>query len=497
MSKHRPAFYLVFAAIFQVLQIFTNVFGQNVDTVITVNANSTAISVTGSLKDKRFVNKPRNLSLVRVLPGGENFARRISDVALFGTDGKEVEFKKLLDGEYLAENDIASWRYKIDLEVPKETNAAAHISWISNDLGILMLSDLLPLTTQIKDNITAVRFELPEGWKIHSSEKMIAQGKSLTSAAGNAVFYIGKDWRERQIPFGNFDLSLAISGDWLFSDEEAATAVKDIFIEYRKLFGSALDPASNAKIAVTKFPVAANPGTWEAETRGRNVTIISTDMPFKTQSLQRLHEQLRHEIFHLWLPNGINLSGNYDWFYEGFALYQSLKTGVALNQIRFEDFLDTLSRAHNIDSMQTRRMSLIEASQNRWNGAETQVYARGMLVAFLCDLALLQSSKGRSSVTDIFRQLYASHRAPGPATDANTAVLKIMELHPQLASLAEKYIKGSQKIGWQTQLESAGIENEPGNSRANLRVKAKPSGSQKALLDKLGYNNWRKLTRKS
>lgn len=497
MSKLRPAFYFVFAAIFQVLQIFTNVFGQTVGTVITANENSTVISVTGSLKDKRSIKNPRNFSLVRVLPGSENLARRISDVTLFGADGKEVEFKKLLDGEYLAENDIASWSYKIDLEVPKERNAAAHISWISNDRGILMLSDLLPLAAQVKDNITVVRFELPQGWKIHSTEKMNVQDVFLTPAAGNAVFYTGKDWRERKIPGGSFDLSLAISGEWLFSDEEAATAVKDIFTEYRKLFSSTLDPAVNAKIAITKFPIAASAGSWEAETRGRNVTIISTDMPFKTQSLQRLHEQLRHEIFHLWLPNGVNLSGRYDWFYEGFALYQSLKTGVALNQIRFEDFLDTLSRAHNIDSIQTRRLSLIEASQNRWNGADTLVYARGMLVAFLCDVSLLQSSKGRSSITDIFRTLYASHRPPNPTADANASILKIMEFHPQLASLAEKYIKGSQKIDWRVELESAGIENEPGNSQTNLRVKAKLSRRQKALLDKLGYNNWRKLTRKS
>jgi len=50
-----------------------------------------------------------------------------------------------------------------------------------------------------------------------------------------------------------------------------------------------------------------------------------------------------------------------------------------------------------------QRMSLIEASKNRWGGANTQVYARGMLVAFLCDLALLETSKGKISTDDLVR----------------------------------------------------------------------------------------------
>src|SRR5207245_2243287 len=119
--------------------------------------------------------------------------------------------------------------------------------------------------------------------------------------------------------------------------------------------------------AILKFPRTSGPGSWEADTRGSSVTIISSDTPFKSQSLQQLHEQLRHEIFHLWIPNGVNLSGNYDWFYEGFALYQALKSGITMNRIRFEDFLDTISRAYNIDNAAEHKLSLVEASRNRWN----------------------------------------------------------------------------------------------------------------------------------
>jgi len=216
-------------------------------------------------------------------------------------------------------------------------------------------------------------------------------------------------------------------------------------------------------------------------------------MPFKSQSLQRLHEQLRHEVFHLWLPNGVNLTGRYDWFYEGLALYQSLKTGVALNRIRFDDMLDTLSRAHNIDSAQARKLSLIDASATRWAGQETQVYARGMIIAFLCDLILLRDSTGKRSAEDLFRKLFADHRPPAVPVEGNQAILRILDSYPALGPVVRAYVRGNERFDWTAELAAAGIVNE---APSGLQVASKLTGKQKTLLDKLGYNNWRKLTQK-
>ncbi len=219
-------------------------------------------------------------------------------------------------------------------------------------------------------------------------------------------------------------------------------------------------------------------------------------MPFKTQSLQLLHEQVRHELFHLWLPNTLALTGNYDWFYEGFTIYQALRTGISMNQIRFEDFLDTLAQAYNLDSLQDRKTSLVESSKNRWSGANKQVYARGMLAAFLCDLALLRESKGKRSISEIFRKVYQKHRVPNSPEEGNAAILKVLKSYPELDSMIEKYITGTEKINWKTDLESAGIKAEEENFVVRLKVKANPNGKQKDLLDELGYNNWRKISGK-
>jgi predicted metalloprotease with PDZ domain len=309
------------------------------------------------------------------------------------------------------------------------------------------------------------------------------------------VIPIGKGWREQKADVDGTDLRIFISGEWLFADNDTLAMSAEIYREYRKIFGS--EPRDGVKILIVKFPTGAAPGLWQAETRAGTVTILSGDMNFKTQSLQRLHEQLRHEIFHLWLPNGVNLSGNYDWFYEGFALYQSLKTAVYLNRIRFEDFLETLSRAHDIDGAQTRRSSLIEAAANRWNGGDTAVYARGMITAFLCDVAMLNRSGGKRSISEVVHGVFQKHRSPAVDVDGNTAVLEVMQEFPELASVVEKLVKGSEPIDWAAQIALAGIEAVTEGRHNNLKVREKLSGRQKTVLDKLGYNSWRKLARSS
>lgn len=428
----------------------------------------------------------RNLSFSDSYAGLGDLAARVSDLRLIGRDGRVLEYRKLGPGEFLAPGDILSWSCRIDLRPSERLAALAHVSWAGPEEGILMTGDLLPRAAA---KAAKVRLELPAGWTAATLEKKSESGVYAVADVEKAVFYVGRNRRESVSETGGARVRLLVSGAWRFSDEEARRMTDAIFAEYEKLFGGR--SFAEAIVFLGRFPESAKFGRWEAETRGASVTIFSADMPFPTQSVQKLHEQLRHELFHLWIPNGVNLSGNYDWFYEGFALYQSLRTAVATNRIRFDDYLDTLGRAYDIDALQSGRASLLEASQNRWNGAETQIYARGMLVGFLVDLAILRESKGKSSLTDVWRELYRRYRPPAAREDGNAAVLKILRARREVAPLVEKYVAGTENIGWQTDLAAAGIEAATENFSTKLKVTAKPSGRQKDLLDKLGYNNWR------
>lgn len=482
MSKtFRPIYRFAFALAL-ILQIFNNSQAQNIQTKIKIT--DSGAFVEGGFSDAKSVT---SLSFLKSYAGAENLGARIFDLNLLDKNGQKVNYKRLADGEFLAEGGFEKWNYQINL-TPKNASAMAHVSWVADERGILLLGDLLPEFAEQKG--AKVTIELPKGWRFASLEKRVGENVFEVSDIEKAVFYVGKNLREREIAAGSAKLNLIISGEWQVSEDEAASMAQEIFAFYEKLFGG--KSFEKTQIFLGKFPADVRIGRWEAETRGANITIFSSEMNFKTQSLQRLHEQLRHEIFHLWFPGGVNLSGNYDWFYEGFALYQSLKIAVAVNRIRFEDFLDTLARAHSIDTLQTQKQSLIEASKNRWNGANTQVYARGMLVAFLIDIALLRKSKGKNALPDLLREIYQKHKFPAQRTDGSAAILNVLVSRGELQSIVERYIKSSETIAWQTDLEAVGIESATENFSTKLKVKANPTGRQKDLLDKLGYNNWRK-----
>lgn len=463
---------------------------QEIEATITLISPET-LRVEGKLLQENIIQSNKNWVFTRSIGNIENLGARVSNLNLTGKTGQTIIVKKLIDGEYLAENEAIAWSYQINLNPTQNETTMAHVSWLKDNQGIFMLGDLMPqfVTKNYKPIGARIKFNLPSAWKILSSEKKLAENIFRTENIENPIFLVGKNWREKKILGEKNALNLAISGEWNFSDEEAGEMVSELFTNYRELFGEI--PNEKIQISLIHFPKEIKFGRWEAETRGANLTIFSSDMPFKTLSLQRLHEQLRHELFHLWIPNNLALTGNYAWFYEGFTIYQSLKTGVQLNRIRFEDFLDTLSQAYQTDNFQTRRISLIEASKNRWNGANPTIYARGMLVAFLCDVALLEESKGKLEIADVFLRLYKNYRLPNKSQDGNITVLDILGNYQKLQPIIEKYIKGIERIAWQENLESLGIEISKTDA-AKLNVKAKLNNRQKDLLNKLGYNNWRK-----
>ncbi len=494
-SMSKPCRTFVLNLVVLVVVGVSNVGAQDLDATIKIDfRNGTTVQVEGSFNSSASVPGRRNLSFLTSVGGVGGLGDRVSQVQLFDSAGILVAFRKLAEGEYLSEGLFERWSYRLDLSPRSVRSASAHVSWSAETSGIIMLADILPLVGKAPTT-ARIRFAdvgpsfLSEPVPIYSSSVKTKEGYEVSDVE-DAVFYVGYYWERAITPKGF--RHLIIAGSWNFEPSDLSAAAAEVHDFYQKLLGS--NRLERPIVAISKFPKPIGFGHWEAETRGSNVTIISSDMPFRTQSLQRLHEQLRHELFHLWIPNGVNLTGNYDWFYEGFALYESLKLAVALNRIRFEDLLDTLSRAHTIDGAQSQRISLITASNTRFAGSNTLVYSRGMLVAFLCDLALLEQSKGKRSVENVLAQLFEKHRKPAQAMDGNAAVLSLLRADPQVVHIVDRYVTGTDKMDWTENLARAGIEDNDAGPVTTLRVKEKLNGRQKALLDKLGYNSWRKLT---
>ena len=412
--------------------------------------------------------------------------QRISEIELRDGDGRKIASHKISAGRFIAESDFLAWSYRVDVSAPKEAFASAHLSWANNEGSLIAPRDLLP------QGLGAVRITVkaPEGWEVHSNYRSSSKDVFDFADPDTAVIHAGPKFREQTIKSSGTDIDILIAGNWLFADDEAVKMAESILASYTELFGRV--PSDRIQIAIRPFPTRLAVGNWEAGSRGSSITIMSSDMPFKNQSLQRLHEQLRHEIFHLWVPNALSLTGNYDWFYEGFALYQSLKTGVGVNRLRFDDFLDTLARAYDIEASRNTRVSLVSESQGSLNRSE--IYSRGMLTAFAADLAILRASNGSRSISQLLKRVFESHHGTA-AVNGNQAVLQKMREYKELRPIVEQNIVGTTPVEWPELLKVAGLEIQDQGGASRIKVTGKLTGRQKEVLDRLGYNNWQKLPR--
>src|SRR5689334_15430199 len=87
----------------------------------------------------------KQLSFENSVAGIDNLAARITNLKFLQSgSGPGVSYRQLVPGEYLTDRDFSQVTYDVDLSPLKQRTAAAHVSWIKDDLGILMLGDVLP-----------------------------------------------------------------------------------------------------------------------------------------------------------------------------------------------------------------------------------------------------------------------------------------------------------------------------------------------------------------
>ena len=414
--------------------------------------------------------------------GTLGLAERIEHLSLADEQGRQVPTRRLAAGEYEAERAAAGFSYEIRLDPPATADGAAHVSWLTAARGLIMPGDLLPLP--LAD--ARLRFTLPTGWQLASLEEP-SGGLINVDDAESSVFLVGPDLRRLNSNVKEMTLTVSVSGDWAFADRDLLEVITPILKEHARAVGVA--PGDRAHVIVTPFPRAAQPGQWSAETRGGTVTFLSGRVPARQSALARLGDPLVHELFHLWVPNALKLGGDYDWFYEGFTLYHSLRVGQRLGRLTFADYLDALARAHDgyLRVRERDSLSLVEASARRWSDSGALVYQKGVLTALLFDLALRQRSGGKRSLDDVYRELFRRQNLRQPR-EGNAAVIAAMNDAMGSPSFADGFIKAPRKIDLAAELAPYGLRVSAEGGRTRIGAAGQLTGPQRALLRQIGYN---------
>ena len=411
-------------------------------------------------------------------------AERIHSLSLADQNGANVEVRKVGPGEFKAGRSATQFTYEISLGQPSNPADAAHISGLNDQYGYLMLADLLPLlpTTGLQ-----VEFQLPTAWRIASSAIASPRGGYDLPDAANAVFFLGRDLKEKRKRVGATEFVLVTAGEWPFAGDAVTEIAAKIINDHRKHTGFA--PNGRIVLMLAPFPGSFGSERWSAETRGSNVVLLLGRNSRPKPLLGQLSVVLSHELFHVWVPNALSLDGDYDWFFEGFTLYQALRCAVRLGFIDFQEYLDTLGRVYDsyLATGERDTLSLVEASRRRWTSGSSLVYDKGMLVAFLYDLKLREASKSRRSLDVVYRELFRRFVPIVKPVDGNASLTALLIEEDGDDQFTRRYIQIPGLIDLERVLPNYGIQVRNSGHQKRLLVSETLNPGQRTLLESLGY----------
>jgi predicted metalloprotease with PDZ domain len=203
------------------------------------------------------------------------------------------------------------------------------------------------------------------------------------------------------------------------------------------------------------------------------------------------------------VPNGLTLAGDYDWFYEGFTVYQAARVAVRLDVLTFPEFLNALSRAYDGYSagLDHDRWSLVEASKRRFTSGEASVYSKSMVIAFLYDLNLRFRSHNKHSLDDVYRNIFREYRSEGAnargaerqvgkGNDGSEVVLRALNANSGMPDFGRSFISNPVTINLPEQLAPFGLRVETFGLRTRISVSESLTRQQRDLLHDLGYNDY-------
>lgn len=425
----------------------------------------------------------RRWSFVDAHAGAIGLSKRVVNFTALDEAGRDVGVKSVGVGEY--ESDVAcrKFRYDVTLTPPDDEASIAHVSWLKGERGVFMLNDLLPRSV----GQATVRLDVPVGWQKITTER--GQGSEVVvENVDDAVFIVGRNWRERVARAGTVEFVFAIEGAWAFSGDKAFAAINELYDAHRKVVGDA--GRKRIVVALQSFPQSVRAENWRAEVRGGTVNFFSGRQPSRAVALSRLSTAMAHELLHLWVPNALALDGEYDWFYEGFVEYQAMSVSVELGIVTYQDYLNAIGRAYDkhLASQDRGVASLVESSLRRWANGNEAVYSEGLLTAFLYDLTLRHQTKNRRTIADVFRVLMTKHARGAKRDDGNRAVINVMNELLGSVDFTKRFVESARAIDLQTSVEKFGLRVERAGSRARITVAEKLNKEQAALQRKLGYS---------
>lgn len=215
--------------------------------------------------------------------------------------------------------------------------------------------------------------------------------KTTTFDGLSESLLVAGDYRHKVLTEQGRELSVWMTGDWKFKDDEFLAALQGIQRTQTKMLG----PLPPGRLMIALIPGSQN------STGGTAVESAIGIYPRPSESLTdnnaKTLKLIAHEHFHLWNGKAIrpekgHKEGYYKWFQEGLTDYYSLKTLLVNGALTPEQFLQEINASYQ--RYQTNPYALTATAEvmaeHYWDNQNYQrlPYDKGVASGLLLDLQL-------------------------------------------------------------------------------------------------------------
>jgi len=255
----------------------------------------------------------------------------------------------------------------------------------------------------------------------HISCKLLYEGFAAGDFLGNSLFadknswegtisldelmnsiFCGGNFRHKTISLGRQKLTVAVCGQFTFSDETFYAAVEKIVMGERQFWNDAGPP-----YYFTLLMPTGDQESYGGTAYTNSFSIFqSPDVKLTGGTLQTIS----HEYFHSWLGRGLKMPApqeSYKWLSEGFTDYYSMKilfnAGI-ISKADYEKQLNLKLRGYYLSAKFNSGSGDVVGKY--WESDDWRLlsYGRGLAIALMLDVKIMERKAG--SLDDLMRTLY-------------------------------------------------------------------------------------------
>ncbi len=221
---------------------------------------------------------------------------------------------------------------------------------------------------------------------------------------------VAGNYRHTNATVGGTELSLAITGDWSFEDEEFFEVICKIVSREMAMFGSS--PHHRYLFVCDRNPVKGYGGFQYYGIHFSGSMILLLDQHIDASELfDTPMSIIAHEFFHNWNGEALKpVTDDFLWFTEGVTVYYSYRVLVDVNVItqkQYDDHRRALRKRY-LENPYLDSVSIGKAANNDLHDKAmvNLLYDGGFLAAEALDEYLAALSRGRVRLIDVLKTMY-------------------------------------------------------------------------------------------